>query len=326
MTDDKQIKIDFIADKIPAFYIYLLEQGYFMKLPIRKDNVFFKSLKKLQENLNQRTIRTKEELYRFIHHSFLSKVQEEDRIVYTTYINEFQSHFHAYSQFFDTNKDNIDNYVQALNETQKSYTKRLRQMYTFLKIKPEFKCYGIVTPVPFKTIDGAGNPQGFYILFIPKKKENEIYIENSLLPESKKHTPLHEVGHVLYNNSGIRTDLAEQKGLGAKKLILTLSKYFFENPSKRLNQNMIPAWNALACVDEAVAVFSGCVSPDKAGYYGWETADILSKQFYPIASQYLQENKPMDDNLYKELAVAFEHKMYQQINNKIISMSSSLER
>ena len=48
MTDDKQIKIDFIADKIPAFYIYLLEKGYFAQLPVVKDNVFFKSLKKFQ--------------------------------------------------------------------------------------------------------------------------------------------------------------------------------------------------------------------------------------------------------------------------------------
>lgn len=320
MTDDKQIKIDFIADKIPAFYIYLLEKGYFAQLPVVKDNVFFKSLKKLQENLNQRKIQTHEELYRFVHDSFLNKIQEKEK---TTHINEFQSHFQAYSQFYDKNKISVEAYVQALNDTQKSYAERLKQMYSFLKIKPEFKCSGIVTPVPFKDIDGAGNPQGFYILFTPEKKKDEVYIGDSLLPERKQYTPLHEAGHVLYANSGVRRDLAEQKGLGARKLILTLSKYFFENPNKRLNKNMIPAWNALACVDEAVAVFSASISSDKVGYYGWEAADILSKEFYPIAARYLQENKPMDDNLYKALAVAFERKVYQNKVQKPISKLQS---
>lgn len=317
---NNKIEINFISDKIPSFYIYLLEKGFFSALPVSKNIEFFKNLKDLQDNLNQRKIKTLVELQDFIENRFLNQMMQTEK---TTYISEFQTQFRVYNQFYDKHKEKADTYVQALYETQKSYTDRLKKIYHFLGIKENFKCYGIVTPVPVKSCDGAASPSGFYILFSPDKKKNEVYVGDSLLPERKQYTPLHEAGHVLYSISSSRRNFLEQKGLGARKLILTLSQYFFEYPEERKDKNMMPAWNALQCVDEAMAVFSASVSTDKVGYYGWEAADILSKQLYPIASRYLRDNKPLDDNLYNELAVSFERCIYQKNVQKLISHSQA---
>ena len=102
-----------------------------------------------------------------------------------------------------------------------------------------------------------------------------------------------------------------------------LSQYFYEHPEERKNKNMTPAWNALQCVDEAVAVFAASVSSDKIGYYGWKAADMLCKHFYPIANRYFQENKPLDDKLYAELAVSLERHIYQKNVQKLTSCSQA---
>lgn len=315
--------IAFVSSEISGFYAYMLSNKRFKALMMNEqDSTFFNCMKNLQANICDGNINNIDEFNTFIKKKLSDRPDKIEKFCHDS-IRELQE----YSSFYQRHIQSITQYKRAIENTQidaqKGYSKDLSKLYDFFDVDKNVKCYGILAPVSKKEIDGCAIGNGFMIFYSTEKKDNEKYIENSLLPEKKVSTPLHEATHILFGSSKIKQDLRDNQGKGGIKLLSVLDEYFNDNPDTK-------GRSVLLAVDEALAACSSMVVNTKykpkenfdVFYHGFEGANALAKCCYPVFQEYMKHGKKMDDDFFMQVATGFE--MQQKIENirKQLSHSS----
>ncbi len=306
--------IEFVSTEISGFYAYMFSNNRFnMLMANGQDSSFFNCMKTLQSSVCTGDISNIDEFNAFIKERLPDRPEQTEK-----FCTESLVEMKKYSSFYEQHNGVIQQYKQTIEATQtdaqKGYSKDLSKLYDFFDVDTNVKCYGILAPVPKKEIDGCAIGNGFIIFYDTEKKGNEKYIENSLLPERKVSTPLHEATHVLFGHSQIKQDLKNNQGKGANKLLSVLDKYFNEHPDSK-GRSLILA------VDEALAACSSMVVNTKYKpkenfgefYHGFEGANVLAKSLYPVFQEYMKQGKKMDDDFFMQVATGFE--MQRKIEN-----------
>ena len=312
--------IEFVSTEMSCIYGYMLANEKFHTLMLNEQDIaFFDCMKKMQHNICEGNINNIDELNNFIKQQLSDRPEKVEQFSRDS-IKEMQE----YSSFYQQNAETIKQYKQAAEErqtdAQKGYSQDLSKLYDFFDVDKNFKCYGFLVPVPQKAADGfALTNNSFMVCFETLKKNDEKYIGNSLLPERKVSTPLHESTHVLFHNSKIKQDLKNKQGTGANKLLSVLDKYFNEHPDSK-------GRSAILAVDEALAACSSMVVNTKYKpnekfdifYYDFEGANELAKSFYPVYQEYMKQGKKLDDNFWMRAATSFElHQRILSIRGKL---------
>ena len=307
--------IEFVSTEMSGFYAYMFINNRFNKLMINKqDPCFFNCMKTLLSSVCVGEINNIDEFNAFIKEKLSDRPDKVEQFCHDS-IKEMQE----YSSFYQRHIEPISQYKRVIENTQidaqKGYSEDLAKLYDFFDVDKNFKCYGILAPVPKKEIDGCAIGNGFFMIFYNnEKKDNEKYIEDSFLPERKVSTPLHEATHALFGRSKMKQELKNNQGEGVHKLLSVLDKYFNDNPDSK-DRSVILA------VDEALATCSSMVVNTKykprenfdVFYHGFEGANALAKSCYPVFQEYMKHGKKMDDDFFMQVATGFE--MQQKIEN-----------
>ena len=313
------MSIEFVSTEISGLYAYLLSNGTFYTLATKKqDSALFDCMAGLQNNICSGNINDINKFNDFIKEKLPDRPEKTEQFCKKS-ICEMQE----YSSFFQKNIEQVHKYKHTIEDTYINYSENLSKLYDFFDIDKTFRCYGILAPLPQKNIDGCAMGNGFMMFYDTKKKDSEKYVGNSLLPEKKISTPLHETSHILFGHSKIKKDLKNRQGNGANKLLSVLDKYFNDYPD--LNGR-----NSIMAIDEAIA---SCPSMDvntknkpyesfDTFYYGFEAADKLAKSIYPIYQDYMKQGKKLDDNFFMQAATNFETQQKLENLRKQLSYSS----
>ena len=134
------------------------------------------------------------------------------------------------------------------------------------------------------------------------------YYEGSNIPSRKISTPFHEMTHFLFYNSKVKEELSNSATGGAKNLMNYLTTQFENNPGE-MSVGKDPKKNALAAMNEAIAVCSTALynekttgAPVKEGdkwYHGFEMANRVAPIIYPHFKEYVKGGRPFDDRFYE---------------------------
>lgn len=311
--------IEFVSTEMSGFYAYMFSNNRFNMLMINKqDQCFFNCMKTLLSSVCVGEINNIDEFNAFIKEKLSDRPDKVEQFCHDS-IKEMQE----YSSFYQRHIEPITQYKRVIENTQidaqKGYSEDLAKLYDFFDVDKNFKCYGILAPVPKKEVDGRAIGNGFMIFYDTEKKDNEKYIEDSFLPERKVSTPLHEATHILFGQSKIKQDLKKNQGKGAHKLLSVLDKYFNDNPDPKER-------SVIWAVDEALAACSSMVVNTKykprenfdVFYYDFEGANALAKSCYPVFQEYMKHGKKMDDDFFMQVATGFEmQQKLSSVRNKL---------
>lgn len=249
--------------------------------------------------------------------------------------NSFGKAFEAYDEFYGKSLDNIAFNIATLEkgqvDSQSGYKKELSSLYVFFDIPKDLECRCYINPFPGKTLgDGVAAANGVSQNYsLQRTEDDDNYIGSSNLLKRKSSTPFHEATHFLFENSGLKEELLNPQNPGMKKVMDNLASYFEGNPQLKNNGRQSAQQNALSAINESLAVCStallnekitGKPVPDgKDWYVGFEAANKLAPQVYPLYKEYITHNQKFDDNFFIKLS---ENMSYFKSNDKALEKAS----
>ncbi len=228
-----------------------------------------------------------------------------------------QKAYAAYSDFFEINKNRIQNNVDTLNQSQNLYALELKNIYKCFGISEDKKCPCFVNPFPKnKFIDGISNENGVCMNYSLTREENQDnYIENSDILKRKSSTPFHEATHFCFFNSQIKKDIENGNNLPMKNVLKNLMN-IFEQKGKdkaiKASKEELKAC-AIGVINEGFAACSSALYNEKTQgtpvknnnewYHGWKEANDFARQMYPLFKEYVSEGKSFDTEFFNRLNI-----------------------
>ena len=229
-----------------------------------------------------------------------------------------QSAFQSWQQFYNNPQTKIETkkVIHALNKihTTSPYRETLDGMVRFFGLNKDMNIPGNIFIFPKEgsspVHSGFCDDQAVWMLYsLTRSEAAENYVSDTICLKRRMTTPIHETSHFLMNASQLWKDLKSHSNSDYEQTFQLLKRYFKAHPQTPLEQKY-PDEAVLSALQEA---FASCpapflaekqgkpFSPDMTWYYGFETADKLAKQIYPLYKEYLLEGKTADRLFFKRL-------------------------
>lgn len=220
------------------------------------------------------------------------------------------------------------NVIAALNRLQKSPAAQeaLTGMCAFFGAEPQTKIPSYVLMFPkenpnARPTSGYSDEHAIWVHYSRERNEpRENYFFGTVCLNRRIQTPWHEGGHFLFTNTQTwknMENMARSNGQLIRqdnhtlKTMDILSKYFDANPQQKRNKKFSSRIAALDAINEAFACCADTLFSEKRDptsmaqkkdwYYGFEAADKLAPQVYPLFKEYIAQGKKLDDAFFKRL-------------------------
>lgn len=299
-------------------------------LPLNKE--VFVGLTKLGEELfkDHCRVNTIDDLVSFVAENFPSGYAAQAEKPLKSFYSAFDKSYQAPEAVRERTAA-VDVLRKLQQDPQIGYDKDLRQMSKFFGVPEDtvIKCNISLYSNKFMC-DGMAAGGGFFINYALSDK-GKACVANSVVPERKLSTPLHESTHYLFHQSPMYKIFKHEadrvmegkKPLypGIHRVISTMKDYFEQNPEAKrygnVNDNLSGA--ILSGFDEALAASASALQDEKKcritdpnynvlqdknreWYHGFEGANKLAPAVFPLFKSYLAEGKPIDNSFFMKLA------------------------
>ena len=345
-TDD-ETRIHFTSSEMACTYAYLRSIGAFMQLLLPKttassDNHFKECIKILQAKILTGAVNNWQDFQSVIKEQLPDRPQQVAK--FCDIATKMQE---QYSVFYKKNILSIQKYNQAAQAAQDDpehgYIQDVEKLYNFFGTDKSTQCYGILTPTPKKQVDGYATGNAVLCFYDPQRtEENDNYLGDSPLLKRKISIPFHETTHILFGHSAIKQDLIHARGDGVRNLLTMLAQYFEKYPENKsaFSAQLPIAENSLLAIDEAIASCSSALVNNKYNiqqekfYFNFEGANELAKAIFPVYTDYLCQNKKMDDQFFMQASYRFFYNTFidthqqelQQLNEAFIECKDELRQ
>lgn len=259
------------------------------------------SFKQITHNVNTGHYDSPEKLINGIVSMFhLSEAEKE--ILTNTY--------KSYQKFYEINKANIIKTRSAITSTYKEQGvyDYFKKMYSFFQVDESQKATAFLHHYPSILMDTGYSTMDtiHQNISLTKNEDENNYLKNSCVLNRRMFTPIHELGHFLFEKSNSARDVLNNPNTAAHQVFQQLKNYFSKEKNNKAQTY------AYACIHEAFATSCSCffqAEKDKTFdplkmeklNANFKEADTLTRIFYPIYQQFLKSNKPISDDFFKQV-------------------------
>ena len=302
-TTDRAYSFPDLLQTFSSKHIPLLEKTFpdLSKLSFEEKKEIVNKLKNLTIDVNAGKYKSSNQLIEDI--TTIFQLGAENK-------NILENAYASYKKFYDLNKKTI---IQSVSTLSSLYEKNgvydyFDRMYSFFQVDKSKKTNLYLHHFPSIMLDtGYATKDSIHQnISLNKNEPEDNYLKNSCILTRRMFTPVHELGHFLFENSESAADIVNNPNSYANKVFKHLDNYFASKNKK--NSNMF----AYAMIHEAFAdSCSGFFKESQDESFNllnlqkintnFKEVDSLIRVFYPIYKQHMKENKPISDDFFKQL-------------------------
>lgn len=280
-------------------------------------------INKLHDAVQKGEVQTIEQLTHFVFdeqpgHTFTEEQQAEIR-------NRLTLEHAKYSAAYQKNASTVEQWAaknqELENDPKLGYQAELDKLCDFFGVSKNQTFHAILAFTPNKGNEGQAWSAGFiqysdFREYQTSKNNPEEFIGGTPVQVKKISTPIHEATHIMFKQAGLEEKLNNPQSSGMKRLMMVMEKEIdLNDPEKRVSHYASVRWNAVRAVDEAIAAATGKRVDAKYGkrgnhewYAGFKPANDLAPFASSLISEYIKQEKQIDDNFFSVLAERFENR------------------
>ncbi len=302
-TTDRVYSFSDLLQTFPSKNIPLLEQTFsgMNNLSFEEKKEIINKLKDLIIDVNAGKYNSSKQLIDDISTAF--QLGEDNKKI-------LENAYTSYKKFYDLNKKTILQNVSTLSSTyeKKGVYDYFERMYSFFQVDKSKKTNLYLHHFPSIMLETGSSTKDciHQNISLDKNEPEDHYLNNSCILTRRMFTPVHELGHFLFENSESAANIANNSDSSVHKLFKHLESYFASKNKKNPNRF------AYAIIHEAFAdSCSGFFKEKQDESFNllnlpkinsnFAEVDSLVRVVYPIYKQHMNENKPISDDFFKQV-------------------------